>query len=49
MDVMMYVYIVYEIDKILGNLHQGVLMAEDEVVSSNLVVENVISLRRKAP
>jgi len=45
MDVVMYFYVVNEGDKLLGVIDiKEVFMAEDDVLLSNLMVENVISL-----
>jgi Mg/Co/Ni transporter MgtE len=45
MDVVMYFYVVNETDKLLGVIDiKELFMAEDDVLLSNLMVENVISL-----
>src|ERR1019366_7813723 len=45
MDVVMYFYVVNETDKLLGVIDiKQLFMAEDDVLLSNLMIENVISL-----
>jgi magnesium transporter len=45
MDVVMYFYVVNEMDKLLGVIDiKELFMAEDDVLLGNLRVENVISL-----
>jgi Mg/Co/Ni transporter MgtE len=45
MDVVAYFYVVNEADKLLGVLNiKELFMAEDDVLLSNLMVKNVISL-----